>query len=205
MKTSRPMKKMDDKWAGPFKVITVYPKACRIMLLEGMKIFPVFHTSLLRLKDPNDTGLPGQTLINNREANNIRGRILERIDGHEEVEKWEFTDILDSHDDLGKGIITYQVKWKHQKPTWQVATDLKGQEEAILKFHERYPEKPGPPSWVKISNKEAITEGFEKTLPLKVGIKGSSLTWNQNSLSLKTPLKSTKRSRHIRLPLRYQD
>ncbi|KAI0992972.1 hypothetical protein K3495_g15212 [Podosphaera aphanis] len=175
------------------------------MLPEGMKIFPVFHTSLLRLKDPNDTGLPGKTLINNSEANNIRGRILERIDGHEEVEKWEFTDILDSHNDLGKGIITYQVKWKHQKPTWQVATDLKGQEEAILKFHERYPEKPGPPSWVKISNKEAITEGFEKTLPLKVGIKGSSLTWNQNSLSLKTPLKSTKRGRQIRLPLRYQD
>ncbi|KAI1005015.1 hypothetical protein K3495_g3202 [Podosphaera aphanis] len=106
MKTSRPMKKMDDKWAGPFKVITVYPRACRISLLEGMKIFPVFHTSLLRLKDPNDTGLPGKILINNSEANNIRVWILERIDGHEEVEKWEFDDILDSHNDLSKGNIT---------------------------------------------------------------------------------------------------
>ncbi|KAI0992602.1 hypothetical protein K3495_g15583, partial [Podosphaera aphanis] len=48
MKTSRPMKKMDDKWAGPYKVISVYPRACRLELPKGIRIFPVFHVSLLR-------------------------------------------------------------------------------------------------------------------------------------------------------------
>ncbi|KAI1004407.1 hypothetical protein K3495_g3801 [Podosphaera aphanis] len=123
------------------------------------KISGISYQSL-RQKDPNDPGLLGQRLINNSEANKLRGRIRERIDGHEEVEKWDITDILDSHDDLSKSIITYQVKWKHQKPTWQVATDLKGQEEAILKFHERYPEKPGPPSWVKYQIKKRLQRGW---------------------------------------------
>ncbi|KAI0999887.1 hypothetical protein K3495_g8310 [Podosphaera aphanis] len=114
-----------------------------------MKIFPVFHTSLLRRKNPFDVGLVGQSFINKEESRNIRGQILERSDGEAEVEKWEFDDILDSHDELGPGNITYKVKWKHQEPTWQVATDLRGQDTAIMKFHHKYPEKPGPLKWVK--------------------------------------------------------
>ncbi|KAI0993085.1 hypothetical protein K3495_g15099 [Podosphaera aphanis] len=129
MKTSRQMKKVDDKWAGPYKVLSVYPRACRVELPEGMKIFPVLQNSLLRRKDENSNGLPGQGAINEAESKNIRGRILERDDEEIEVEKWEFTDILDAHDDSGPGEITYLVKWKHQKPTWQIAADLKGQNE----------------------------------------------------------------------------
>ncbi|KAI1000180.1 hypothetical protein K3495_g8015 [Podosphaera aphanis] len=113
------MKKMDDKLAGPFEVLPAYQRACRVKLPEGMKIFPVFHTSLLRRKDPFDVGLAGQSFINKEESRNIRGQILERSDGEAEVEKWEFDDILDFHDELGPGNITYKVKWKHHEPTWQ--------------------------------------------------------------------------------------
>ena len=60
-----------------------------------MKIFPVFHNSLLRpYADSN--GLPGQTAINKAESRRTQGRILERTDGTDEtVEKWEFKKILD--------------------------------------------------------------------------------------------------------------
>ena len=148
MKTSRPLKKLDDKWAGPYKVTKVYPRACAVELPEGMKIFPVFHHSLLRPK-ANGRPLPGQDEINTAESKNIRGRILEREDGTEEVvEKWEFESLLDCHNEDG---LHYLVKWRHHRPSWQPAEDLKGQDAVILDFHRRNPTKPGPPNWVKKS------------------------------------------------------
>ena len=63
MKTNRPMKKGDDKMAGPYPILKVYKRACLVNLSPHMKIFPVFYTSLLKPK--SDTpGFPGQTLIN---------------------------------------------------------------------------------------------------------------------------------------------
>jgi len=146
MKTNRPMKKGDDKWAGPYKVLKVYPRSCLVELPEGMKIFPVFHNSLLR-PSPSTAGLPGQDRINEAESKNIRGRILERDDDTGElVEKWLFEKLLDCRDNNG---LQYLVKWKHYAPSWQPAADLKGQDEVILEFHRQNPTKPGPPSWVK--------------------------------------------------------
>jgi hypothetical protein len=146
MKTSRPMKKGDDKWAGPYPVLKVYPRACLIGLPEGMKIFPVFHNSLLRPK-PQTKGLPGQGDINKAESKNIRGRVLEREDGTEEVVmKWEFESLLDCHNKDG---YHYLIKWRYHAPTWQPADDLRGQEKVILDFHKNHPNKPGPPGWVK--------------------------------------------------------
>lgn len=146
MKTNRPAKKLDDKWIGPYKVLKCYPRACRVELPPSVRIFPVFHTSLLQRQNPG--GLPGQEAINEAEAKNVQGRVLERDDAGVEVEKWEFTDIMDAHDEAGDGQITYQVRWKHHPPTWQLAEDLKGQEEAVRQFHERFPDKPGPPPWL---------------------------------------------------------
>jgi hypothetical protein len=146
MKTNRPMKKGDDKWAGPYKIIKVYPRSCLLELPGGMKVFPVFHNSLLRPKR-SVKGLPGQDKINDAESRNIRGRVLEREDGAEEVvEKWEFEKLLDCHNEDG---LHYLVKWRYHAQTWQPAEDLKGQDKIILEFHRTHPRKPGPPSWVK--------------------------------------------------------
>jgi hypothetical protein len=146
MKTNRPMKKGDDKWVGPYKITTVYPRACVVELPETMKIFPVFHNSLLR-PATEEGGLPGQDKINEAESKNTKGRILVRDDGIEEVEeRWEFEGILDCHNEEG---YHYLVKWKHHKPTWQPAKDLEGQDEAIWAFHNANPDKIGPPQWVK--------------------------------------------------------
>jgi hypothetical protein len=147
MKTNRPMKKGDDKMSGPFLVKKVYPRACLIDLPPNIKVFPVFHNSLLR-PCKRAVGLPGQRQINEAESRHLRGRILERDDDTDEmVEKWEFEALLDCHNDYGS--LQYLVKWKHHAPTWQPATDLKGQDEVILEFHRTHPNKPGPPSWVK--------------------------------------------------------
>ena len=161
MKTNRPMKKGDDKWTGPYKVLEVYPRACRVQLPNGVKIFPVFHNHLLRPKTTS-TGLPGQAAINEAESRNIRGRILEREDGATEpVEKWEFDKLLDSHNEDG---LHYLIKWRHHQATWQPADDLRGQDNVLLEFHRQNPDKPGPPTWVKRPARSARTPASTATL-----------------------------------------
>lgn len=146
MRTNRPMKKGDDKWSGPFKVTAVYPRACALALTEDMKVFPVFHTSLLQPYN-EDRRFPTQDKINEAESRHLRGRILEREDGTEElVAKWEFETLLDCHNEDG---LQYLIKWRYHKPTWQPAADLKGQDKALWDFHRANPDKPGPPRWLK--------------------------------------------------------
>ena len=160
LKTNRPMKKGDDKWVGPYKILDVYPRACRLELPDRIRIFPVFHNSLLRPLAVDKAGqrisLPGQDAINERENKNTRGRILERDDEtNEVVEKWEFDDILDCHNEDG---LHYHIAWKHHAPSWQPAKDLKGQDAALLEYHMKNPDKPGPPAWVK---KRKITDQLD--------------------------------------------
>ena len=133
--------------AGPYLIKKVYPRACLVDLPPNIKIFPVFHNSLLQ-PHKRAIGLPGQQQINEAESRHLRGRTLEREDGTDEVvEKWEFETLLDCHNDYGD--LQYLVKWKYHAPTWQPATDLKGQDKVILEFYRIYLGKPGPPLWVK--------------------------------------------------------
>jgi hypothetical protein len=83
--TNKPIKK-NDKWAGPYEITAVYPRACAFQLPETMKIFPVFHTSLFLPSNPVP-GLPGQKLINEAKSRNTKERILTREDGEKEGEK----------------------------------------------------------------------------------------------------------------------
>ena len=84
------MKKGDDKWDGPYTILKVYKRSCLINLPLTMKIFPVFHNSLLRAYT-SAKGLPGQNKINEAESQKTRGRVLERTDGIEEpTVKWHF-------------------------------------------------------------------------------------------------------------------
>lgn len=153
MKTSRVAKKLDDKWVGPYKVLKAYSRSCLIELPKTVRIFPVFHHSLL-LPANSRLRFPGQADINESEAVATRDRVLEREDGEEEpVQKWLFEGILDNHNEDGHH---YQVKWRHYAPTWQPASDLKGNEKALIEYHRLHPEKPGPPSWV-LQHPEAKT------------------------------------------------
>jgi hypothetical protein len=66
-----------------------------------MRIFPVFHNSLLRFAKLQ-LALPGQNLINNAKSRYIKERILIKEDKEQEiVEKWKFDLILDTYNENG--------------------------------------------------------------------------------------------------------
>ncbi|RAL65243.1 hypothetical protein DID88_001349 [Monilinia fructigena] len=145
MKTSRKAKKLDDRWIGPYEIIKVYPRSCLVQLPDNVRIFPVFHHSLLT-PAIDRIRFPAQAIINESESTTTRDRILEREDGESEpVQKWIFEGVIDNHNEDGHH---YLVKWKHYAPTWQPAADLKGNEKLLAEYHRTYPEKPGPPRWV---------------------------------------------------------
>lgn len=67
------------------------------------------------------------------------------------VDKWKFDKILYLHDEnIGNSGLTYLVKWKYDdKPTCQPESDLEGCRKALINFHAKNSDKPGPPEWVK--------------------------------------------------------
>jgi hypothetical protein len=61
------------------------------------------------------------------------------VDGEEE---WEVEEILDSR--MYRRRLQYLVKWTgHDLPHWRPAEDM-NELEAVDRFHEDYPDKPGP-------------------------------------------------------------
>lgn len=174
MKTSRKAKKLDDKWVGPFVIEKAYPRSCLVKLPENVRIFPVFHHSLL-IPAHDGTRFPAQRQINESESRTTRGRVLERDDGEvEPVQKWEFEGIMDNHDEDGHH---YLIKWKHQAPTWQKASDLKGNEKVVAEYHHLHPEKPGPPAWV-LQNPAAkeilVPSRAQAAAPVEPGLRRST-------------------------------
>jgi hypothetical protein len=68
---------------------------------DSMRIFPVFHNSLLRFAE-FQLALPGQNLINDAKSRYVKGRIFIKKDEEKEiVEKWAFDLILNTHNEDG--------------------------------------------------------------------------------------------------------
>jgi hypothetical protein len=140
------MKKSDNKWTGLYAVTAVYSKACAVKLPDLMRIFPVFHNSLLR-SAKFQLALPGQDLINDAKLRYVKGRIFTKEDEKEEiVEKWEFNLILNTHNEDG---YHYLIQWKHHTSIWQPAVNLKNQDEAIIKYYKENPDKCNFSNWVR--------------------------------------------------------
>ncbi|MBW0529527.1 hypothetical protein O181_069242 [Austropuccinia psidii MF-1] len=98
IKTTRPTKKLSERWLGPFEVLKkIGSHAYHLKLPQQWKtVHPVFHVSLLEpVKQstiPNQHQLPPPPII------------------VEDKEEWEVAHVLDSK--LTRGTLWYLVEWK---------------------------------------------------------------------------------------------
>ena len=135
IKTVRPMKKLDDRWFGPFKIKDIISQnAYRLELSPALaKIHPVFHVSLLRPFTPDE--------IQERPQNHHPAPILD-ADGEL---SYEVEAILDSR--YHNRRLEYLVNWKGYGPeenTWQSAKDVEHAPRLVAQFHNMYPNAVGP-------------------------------------------------------------
>ena len=98
IKTTRPAKKLDDKWFGPYPIAAkISRNAYRLTLPKSMKIHPVFHVSRLRRFVPDP--IPGRHPPPPPEPEIVNGE-----------ERYEVESIENSR--LRRGKMEYLVKWK---------------------------------------------------------------------------------------------
>ena len=93
--------------------------------LDYIYVNKSFHTLKVRLWFFKK--IPGQAYINKEECYNITGRIAERDNSSNIINKWEFEKIFNIHNkQIDKYSLTYCIKWKyHNKETWEPKIFLK--------------------------------------------------------------------------------
>lgn len=129
--TKRPKKKLDHKWLGPYEIVgKVNDEAWKLQLGPGMeRLHPVFHSSLLEPYHENI--IPGRTVPPTPPV---------EID---DVYEYYVEEIIDSR--IIRNKLEYRVSWLGYGPdhiSWEPLSNVQHSQEAIKKFHEKYPEKP---------------------------------------------------------------
>ena len=138
IRTTRPSKKLSEKYLGPFDIIACPgTHSFTLRLPEHLRaIHPVFDVSQLEPSLPNT--IPNRTQPPPPPV---------EIDG--EIE-YEITEILDSKiDNRRRCKLLYYVKWSgyegtDEETSWLPATELEHAQELVADFHAWYPRKPGP-------------------------------------------------------------
>jgi hypothetical protein len=138
-RTTRPMKKLSEKYFGPFEIIAqAGTLSFTLQLPNSMRaVHPVFHVSMLEPHTDNTipNGLPPPP---------------EPIDIDGEIE-YEIDRILDSK--INRRCRTcpllYKVLWTgyegtDEESSWLTTAELDHVAELIEDFHKAYPAKPGP-------------------------------------------------------------
>jgi hypothetical protein len=128
--SQRPSHKLDWKKLGPYPVEKIVsPYAYKLALPPSVKIWPVFHVSLLTPAH-NDPYLgqhedpPPPVIVNGQE-------------------EYEVLTLLDSRR-VGRGI-QYLVKWQgYDTPTWEPLQHLQHLPELLTRFHVLHPQRPQP-------------------------------------------------------------
>ena len=138
IRTTRPSKKLSEKFLGPFEIIAQPGShSFTLRLPDSMRaIHPVFHVSMLEPSTPNPypdrTPAPEPPII---------------ID--DELE-YEISEILDSKIDKRRRCkLLYLVRWAgyegtDEETSWLLASEFGHASEYISDFHHAYPGKPGP-------------------------------------------------------------
>ena len=136
--TTRPSKKLSEKYLGPFEVIGKPGSHSFLIRLPDhlRSIHPVFHISQLEPAVPNP--IPDRTQSPPPPV---------EVDGTLE---FEVEQILDSKKDQRRKIqLLYYIQWTGYQGhpdefTWVTAQDLENSNELVQEFHAKYPDKPGP-------------------------------------------------------------
>ena len=138
IRTTRPLKKLSEKFLGPFTIIAqAGTHSFTLHLPESMcSIHPVFHVSMIEPATPNPfpsrNSVPDPPVV---------------IDGKLE---YEISSILDSKTDKQRKCkLQYLVQWTGYKGTdeetsWLPASELPHASELVSDFHQAYPDKPRP-------------------------------------------------------------
>ncbi len=138
--TGRPSRKLGHQAEGPFKIVAKVENAFKLEVPPGMNVHPVFSPDKLRLATRMKP-LPGQVVDPSPPV---------IINGDQE---WEVRQILDSR--LRWKKLYYRVKWlgHDPDPQWYPAENFRHAPQRLKEFHDRYPNKPGPPRllqrWIK--------------------------------------------------------
>ena len=138
IRTTRPSKKLAEKYLGPFEIIAqAGTHSFTLRLPSSMRaIHPVFHVSMLEPSTPNP--FPAREAI-------LEPPVI--LDGEPE---YEILEILDSKiDKRCKCKLQYLICWMGYEATdeetsWLPASELEHASEVVSDFHQAYPEKPGP-------------------------------------------------------------
>jgi hypothetical protein len=136
--TTRPTKKLADKYLGPYKIIgQTGTHNFTLQLPDALRaVHPVFHVCML---EPHHT-----SSIPNRNAEppppvEVEGEL-----------EYEIAEVLDSKLDRRRRCkLQYLVKWlgyegTDEENSWLPADELPNASDLVQDFHRRYPAKPGP-------------------------------------------------------------
>jgi hypothetical protein len=137
-RTTRPSKKLSDKFLGPYEIIAKPSRASFTLRLpqEFRGVHPVYHVSMLEMAPAS--AIPGRTTDPPPPV---------EIDGDLE---YEISEILDTKIDRRRRCkILYLVRWAgyegtDEETSWVTADELSHAQELVQDFHNAYPDKPRP-------------------------------------------------------------
>jgi len=137
-RTTRPSKKLSDKFFGPFEIVAqAGPSSFTLRLPHDMRaVHPVFHVSMLEPAAPNT--IPNRTSTPPPPV---------EIEGDLE---FEIAEILDTKlDRRRREKLLYLVRWSgyentDEEQSWLPASELAHAQDLVTQFHLAYPSKPGP-------------------------------------------------------------
>ena len=134
IRTTRPTKKLDYKWLGPYVIKQVISRNAYWLKLPASfgKVHPVFSVTLLH-------PFESDPIIERQERHPPPPPPVIR-DGVDEVES-----ILDSR--IFRGKVEYLVCWKGygvEEDEWHPAQDVQGSKRLVAEFHRTHPQAAGP-------------------------------------------------------------
>ena len=135
IKTNQPKRKWDNNQDKPQPILAIYKGVVVVDLLDYIYINKSFYILKVYFQFPKE--IPSQAYINKEEYYNIIGRIAERDNNGNIINKQEFKKILNIYNkQIDKYSLIYYIKQKYyNKETQESEKSLKGCKCVLLRFY----------------------------------------------------------------------